>query len=56
MTPRMFESMRKFCPRSRLGRTPKAFSRRSVGCAGCALGHHPKSAAALRSTSASSSS
>ena len=34
MTPRMFESMRKFWPRSRLGRMPNAFSRRRLGWLG----------------------
>ena len=75
MTPRMFESMRKFWPRSRLGRTPKSRIRRRLGCvvvrapapsasgaspgdgrAGSAAAHHRSSAAALRSTSCSSSS
>ncbi len=31
MTPRMFESMRKFWPRSRLGRTPNCCIRRRLG-------------------------
>ena len=34
ITPRMFESMRKFWPRSRLGRTPKSRIRRRLGCVG----------------------
>ena len=51
MTPRMFESMRKFCPRSRLGRTPNSASLRRLGWR-----HHRSSAAAVASTAASSSS
>ena len=37
ITPSRFESIRKFCPRSRLGRIPNAFMRRRLGCAGSPL-------------------
>ena len=66
ITPRMFESIRKFCPSSRSGRTPKRRIRRRLGCTAVrlrarldrALGHgahaQPNTRAALRVTAAPS--
>ena len=53
MTPRMFESMRKFWPRSRFGRTPNCLRRRRLGWAEVA--HHPNRVAAFAVTCSSSS-
>ena len=55
MTPRMFESIRKFWPSSRFGRIPNCRRRRRLGWVGSSA-HHPNRAAALAVTCASSSS
>src|SRR4051794_28369982 len=41
MTPRMLESIRKFCPRSRFGRTENSRIRRRLGCVGRSGGGWP---------------
>ena len=56
ITSRMLESIRKFWPRSRLGRIPNSVIRRRLGWTGAALAHQPNRRALLACTAASSSS